>query len=105
MDPFAEILIGLEIVLAIAGIPLYVYSKRTSRRLYKTHETLQAIAVFILFLAGVAAVMAMYGAGSTEQAIFLQALLPPILTIVLCSIVIYRAGRARLFSRRRYKRH
>ncbi|MBK7899205.1 MAG: hypothetical protein KA603_08260 [Azonexus sp.] len=105
MDPYGEFLVGLEIILALAGIPLYFLSKRTSRRNYRSHETYQAIAIFILLLAGIAAAMAMYGAGMTEDIIFLQALLPPILTIALCTMVVYRASRARLFSRRRYKRH
>ncbi len=105
MDPYAEFLVGLEVVLALAGIPLFLFSKRTSRRDYRTHETYQAIAVFILLLAGIAAVMAMYGAGMTEETLYLQALLPPLLTTVLCSTVVARSGKARLFSRRRYKRH
>ncbi|MBL8450853.1 MAG: hypothetical protein JNM32_13170 [Dechloromonas sp.] len=105
MDPYGEFLVGLEVVLALAGLPLYFQSRRTSRRNYRSHETYQAIAIFILLLAGIAASMAMYGAGMTEDIIFLQALLPPILTIGLCAAVVFRASKARLFSRRRYKRH
>ena len=103
MDFLAELLIDVQLLLALAAIPLYILSKRTSRSAHGRHETFLSIAVFIFGAAALASIIALYGAGTTDHEAYLLVLLPPVLTSILSALVFWRSVQAAAISRRRQR--
>lgn len=104
MDLFDELLIGIQVLVAVTSIPLLFLSRRTSRTKHSRHETLLAVSIFLLALSSAASLAAIYGLGTTSHNSFLLALLIPILPAILCIIVVVRASQAIAISRRRTRR-
>lgn len=101
MDLFAELLVGTQALLAAASVGLFMLSRRTSRSRYARHESFQAVAIFLLAIAGVAGLAAIYSLGTTNDMTYLAAALLPFLTLVLGVVVIVRAAQANAISHRR----
>ena len=101
MDLFAELLVGTQALLAAASVGLFILSRRTSRSRYARHESFQAVAIFLLAVAGVAGLAAIYSLGTTNDMTYLAAALLPFLTLILGVVVIVRSAQANAISHRR----
>ena len=101
MDFFAELLVGTQSLLAAASIALFFLSRRTSRSRHARHETFQAVAIFFIGVAAIAGLAAVYSLGTTNDMIYLVAVLLPFLTLALGAVVIVRASQANAISHRR----
>lgn len=104
MDLLAELLLGIEALIALMSIPLFVLSRRTSRTKYARHQAFQSVSIFFLGVASLAALVAVYGLGTSDHVGYLLAVLIPILTFGLCTVVIIRASQANSISHQR-RRH
>lgn len=101
MDLLDEFLIGIQVLVALASIPLLYLSRRTTRANHSRHESFMAVAIFLLGVAALVTLIAMYGLGTTNHNSFMIAVLLPILPAILCLIVVVRASQANAISRRR----